>query len=482
MQIARTIQTIFRLTVLLLLLLMIPGIYFSVGFPSVAPWITGGCIVLLAAVVIGLHFCLLRPYKNLLKGIATEDHEIIGKIAGQPHEFGEIASLILRFFNQKKEFSAIIREKNELLSALTVAHNKNRAIFASIPDSLFRINLFGVISDFHISNSDDIPVPAARMTGLNIEELLPAEAVNGFRQSINALRKNTPPVTFDFGWNTASNKRKYFEAHLSLSGQGDYILILRNITIRKQFETAMQDMLEKELALSNLKSKFIGNISHAFRTPLTAIQSNRQLLEHFGTRITPEQQNTALERIGSSVAQMTRVLDDLKKFSGDRNERHHIQFSTIDLLAVCRSLTTGFHKEKDYRGRIKLVLPEEPCPMKTDMALLHKALLAILDNALKFSDSRSMVLFSLEPPKDNLIAFSIKDTGIGIPEEEIATLFDPFFRGSNAAEYPGSGLGLTIARRCIDLLGGDIEIKSKPGHGTEVSVLFRPEIKEENGS
>ncbi|MEI7983087.1 MAG: CHASE4 domain-containing protein, partial [Bacteroidota bacterium] len=144
-------------------------------------------LVLLISVAFALYRWLNYPLKKIAESLALESSEKIKAMAVKKNEFGEIALMIERFFEQKKELAAIIQEKNGVLASLSDAESKNRAILSAIPDHLFRINLFGVITDFHINKTDDF-IPDTRLViGKNFEEVVPQHIVPMLQRAIQVV-------------------------------------------------------------------------------------------------------------------------------------------------------------------------------------------------------------------------------------------------------------------------------------------------------
>ena len=415
---------------------------------------------------------LNHPLKKITESLALEHSDPIKTLALKKNEFGEIALMIDRFFKQKKELAAIIHEKNEALSALSDAESKNRIILSAIPDHLFRINIFGVITDFHINAPDEFIPETYSIIGKNFEEIVPPYIVPMLKGSMQAVCEKKQPQYFDFSLDRKNHQIKYYEIILRMTLQGDYLVVVRDISTRKDAEMALYRMVEKEADLNRLKTQFITTVSHEFRTPLSAISSNIQLIELYDEKWPVEKKVTVFGRIQEAVAQMTTLLDDLSVVARDESGKFKLSLTEFNLESFCREIAK---EATALFGPDHSVLLNYQCKERLasmDKQLLRHILSNLLTNALKFSQSVTPVLFNVEDSGNNLISFSIKDQGIGISEEDLANIYEPFHRGNNVTEYPGTGLGLSIVKRCVDQHKGSITILSNLGSGTTATVLL----------
>jgi signal transduction histidine kinase len=245
--------------------------------------------------------------------------------------------------------------------------------------------------------------------------------------------------------------------------------IQRDITERKRAEEEVQRALEKERELNNLKSNFVSLTSHEFRTPLTTILSSAEMLEHYSARWTEERKLEHLQRIQTSVKYMTSLLDDVLVVA--KAEANRLEFLPVplDLLKFCRGLVEEFELMDKGKHTLRFDGEVDCAQVRMDEHLLRHILGNILSNALKYSPPGGSVQFDLTCKADQAL-FRIQDHGLGIPLEDQARLFETFHRASNVRNIAGTGLGLTIVKRSVDLHGGTIEINSQVDLGTTVTV------------
>lgn len=422
-----------------------------------------------------LYLWVYRPLRRITESLALENTSLIDPLSGKNNEFGQIAFMIERFFLQKKELAQIIHEKNDALAAFADAESKNTAILTAIPDHLFRVNLFGIISDFHINKKEEFTISTDSLLGKNIDEVFPTATIPTLQVALKEVNKTRQIQTFDFSTPLKNGLQKYYDTTVTLTEMGDYLVIIRNITIRKEAEIALQHMLQKEGELSRIKTHFISTVSHEFRTPLSAISSNLEMLEMYDKKWTDEKKSIAFSRIQESLSQLISLLDSLSIVAKDQTGKFRLNPAEFDLEALCRVIISDNLLIYDNQVEIKFDyrIPRKSVVM--DKELLRYIFNNLISNALKFSPSHSTIQVIITKTGTRDIEFRIEDEGVGIPEKDLALIYEPFHRGENANEYPGSGLGLSIVKRCVETHLGSILIESKPGKGTRV-VVHLPEV------
>jgi signal transduction histidine kinase len=228
--------------------------------------------------------------------------------------------------------------------------------------------------------------------------------------------------------------------------------------------------LEIERELGRLKSNFVSLVSHEFRTPLGVIQSSAQILDRYLDRLPPEQRREQLVSITNNVRRMAGMIDDILLLG--KVEAGQLPFTPapLDLAGFCRRLTDEMLSATRQRCPIRLELGNgELAPARGDENLLRHILGNLLSNAAKYSPADAEVAFTVTR-RDGDAVFTIRDRGIGIPAADQDKLFVAFHRGANAGEFQGTGLGLTIVKRCLDLHGGEVSFTSAEGRGTTVTV------------
>ncbi len=240
-------------------------------------------------------------------------------------------------------------------------------------------------------------------------------------------------------------------------------------SLRKR-EVELQSALEKERELSELKSRFVSMASHEFRTPLSTVLSSVELVEMYAANSeqAPKQQRH-IDRIKSAVHALTSILNDFLSLS--RLEEGHIQARLQDIAieAFCQEIIESVGVQLKSGQQIELHHLGGPEKWRIDPNLLRNILFNLLSNAIKYSVENSLVRVELSADEKNCI-LRVIDQGIGIPEADQKHLFTRFFRAHNVENIKGTGLGLHIVRRYVDLLGGSIEFESTLGVGSIFTV------------
>ncbi len=256
------------------------------------------------------------------------------------------------------------------------------------------------------------------------------------------------------------------------NAEGDINQILvveQNITKLKTAEENMRNALEKERYLNDLKSRFVSMASHEFRTPLTSVLSSTSLLsKYIGKTDSAEKQEKHINRIKSSVHHLTAILNDflsLDKLEEGKVELHPTDFDFKEFAGevseeIQEMAKKGQRLNYEHEGETEVYL---------DKQMLKHILNNLLSNAVKYSPEGKEIIFNTIIDKNSL-TIKVKDNGIGIPKEEQAQMFERFFRAKNAFNIQGTGLGLNIVKKYIDMSGGSITFESDTGTGTTFIV------------
>jgi len=260
---------------------------------------------------------------------------------------------------------------------------------------------------------------------------------------------------------------------------GVYILLYRQMVKRQQAE-ATQRALAQEKELSELKLQFFSMISHEFRTPLSLIVGSAQLLEQNLKLIVEPPKLKNLYRIQVSAKAMAQLLDDVLTLA--RADAGKLEFNPkkTEIQTFCLNLVEDFQESSQSKRVIKFINQGSATHPWVDEKLLYSILSNLLSNAMKYSPIDSMVYFTLTCEPD-AVSFQVKDSGIGIFQEDMQNLYDPFIRGKNAKEILGTGLGLAVVKKCLDLHQGEIYVESELDVGTTFTVkISQDKFKQKN--
>lgn len=292
-----------------------------------------------------------------------------------------------------------------------------------------------------------------------------------------------------------------FPVEVSLSvyktKQGVYsIAFISDITIRKESERALvklnaeleekvkertkslEEALEKEKELNELKSRFVSMASHEFRTPLSTVLSSAYLVSQYSKTEDQPKRDKHIQRIVSSVNLLTDILNDFLSVGKIEEGRIQVRHSEIDLKETISVLVaelktilkSGQEISYTHKGDIRIV---------SDLAIIKHIIINLVSNAIKFSPENSVIAITTEN-NEHSFTISVKDNGIGISKEDQEHLFERFFRGANVTNIQGTGLGLHIVAKYAELIHGKISCRSELGGGTEFIIDFNKTDYENN--
>ena len=257
-----------------------------------------------------------------------------------------------------------------------------------------------------------------------------------------------------------------------------------------ELEAAKKELsraLETEREMGELKSRFVALVSHEFRTPLGITMSAVELLRNYKDRVPANQRDELLEDIHSATVRMAGMMEQVLLLGKVEAETIAADAMPIDLLPLCREMVDEVSAATQGKCPIEFSSEGDMEDATGSEPLLRHIVGNLLSNAVKYSPEGAPVEFRLSRKEQSAIA-TISDRGIGIPVEDQSRLFEAFHRAGNVGQIPGTGLGLLIVKRCVELHGGAISFQSKPKEGTTFTValpLFAEPAKRsatENGS
>ena len=228
--------------------------------------------------------------------------------------------------------------------------------------------------------------------------------------------------------------------------------------------------LSKEKEVGDLKGRFVTMASHEFRTPLSTILSSASLLSKYSLTEEQEKRDKHIHRIKSSVTNLTSILNEflsIGKIEDGRVIPNTILFNLKVFIKALRNEMNGILKAKQ-----KLVYTHTGNEnVNLDPSLLKNVLINLLSNAIKFSAENTDIHIKSEVTNTR-IKICVKDVGIGMSDEDKKHLFERFYRGNNAMNIQGTGLGLHIVGKYIELMDGKISIASELQKGTQITITF----------
>ena len=377
---------------------------------------------------------------------------------------------------------------------LEASQEKHRNILDSIQEGYYEVDLSGNFIFFNKALHGMLGFSAEELAGMNYQQIMdPETAEEAFRLFLRVFKTGEPSSAVDWSVVRKDGERRNIETSLSLIKdlRGEttgFRGVARDVTERKRFQEAEEKRFGAEAA-NQAKSDFLARMSHEIRTPINAVIGMTELALDDELN---ERQKKILETISSEALALINLVNrilDFSKIEARKMELEYIPFQLDYLLEdISDSMAVEAHK-KDLEF-ILYMAPGVPTRLLGDPGRVRQVLINLLGNAVKFTHQGEIYLKveKLEQAENRVkLRFSIKDTGIGIPEEKQKTIFDAFTQadGSTTRHYGGTGLGATISKRIAEMMGGEIGMTSREGAGSTFTFSaffgFQPEFQHDQG-
>ena len=267
-----------------------------------------------------------------------------------------------------------------------------------------------------------------------------------------------------------SNEIRDLNAELERKVEERTLILKEALQKLEQSQQELSEALDKERELNEIKSRFVSMASHEFRTPLSTVLSSASLLSKYTTTEDQDKREKHINRIKDSVKHLNDILEDFLSLGKLEEGKVTISFTPLNLNDWIRDVLDEMKTQTKPGQKIEY-LYEGNCDIHSDKNLLRNILIILISNAIKFSDDEKTIWVGSKV-EDDAVTISIKDEGIGISEEDQQYLYSSFFRGKNAVNIEGTGLGLHIVKRYINLLNGTINIQTGLELGTTFIVII----------
>jgi PAS domain S-box-containing protein len=361
--------------------------------------------------------------------------------------------------------------------ALRQSEERFRSLIENALDIITILDVDGTIRYESPSVEKVLGYTATELVGQSLFEYIhPDDFANTYDNFTHTSQSSdlALPIEFrcqhkDGSWRTLEAISQKF---IDTSAQTRVMVNSRDITERKRLNE-IRLALEQEKELGVLKTRFFSMASHEFRTPLSTALAAAQLLENCQDDWNnPDKRLRNLHRIQDSVKNMVQLLDDILTIN--RAETGKLEFNPkpLELESFCRQFIEEIRLSSGTENTVLFTCKGKPAvPPSLDEKLVRSILANLLSNAIKYSPQGGEVRvdLSFEP---NHVRLRVQDQGIGILTEDQKQLFEPFHRGKNVRTIPGTGLGLIVMKKCVDLHQGTIHISSQVGQGTTCTVTL----------
>ena len=390
---------------------------------------------------------------------------------------------------QKLAQNTLLTTNRVLEHQISVAQRSRQefeSLFALAPGALLVVDAAGHVIKANARAHDQFDYPQGSLLGVSVEDLIPFDRRHRHQQLRENYMQAPAPRLMAAQRVLAGLKRDgtQFLAEITLSplrlnGMPCTITIVRDVTEQRMAQETLALAKEQAESASRAKSEFVANMSHEIRTPLNAVLGTAQLLEKLTLS---EQQRRYVDMIRSAGQSLLGILNDILDFSkieAGRMDLARVDFALDEVLANLATLMALNTGDKDIELAIG-VASGTPTHFRGDPLRIQQILVNLVGNAIKFTERGEVVVrVELQPGQGDqmVLAFSVRDTGIGMTPEQQARLFTAFSQAdtSMTRRFGGTGLGLVICKRLIELMQGDISLSSRAGVGTEFRFTLRLE-------
>ncbi len=388
--------------------------------------------------------------------------------------FGLSMSVYLTF--KENESQERIRLKAQ--RALEASEVRNRTMMNSLVDGLILINDKGTIENINTATSELFMYSKLEVLGKNIKMLMPnpyhdnhdqylanyaetnVRKIIGFSRKVTGLKKDGSTFPMELS-----------VSEMKIAGKVKFCGIIRDDTERLKNETDLINAKNAAQSADLAKSNFLASMSHEIRTPMNGVLGMVELLQD-----TPlnDQQKDIIKTISDSGNSLIDIINDILEYSKVEADKIDLEFITFNLERTIYDVSRLLLVKAEEKGLELIFYYHADCPdyVIGDAGRIRQILLNLVGNAIKFTDTGQVVIEVRQLDthgNKSLICISVEDTGIGFDQEVKAQLFESFSQADNSTsrKYGGTGLGLTISKRLVNLMDSDLDVISEPGKGSK---------------
>ena len=231
----------------------------------------------------------------------------------------------------------------------------------------------------------------------------------------------------------------------------------------------LEESLEREKELGILKTRFVSMASHEFRTPLTSINAAADIILNYADKLSKEDIEKRLYKIKNEVVEITTTLEDILVLGKAESQKLKFETVEINIVDVIKSIVFEYQISAETPREVDWNILQNKILVIADPKWIKKIVLNLIHNAVKYSKPNSKIKINILS-ENNYAVFSVSNEGIGITEKDQKNIFEPFHRGENVNQISGTGLGLTVTKKAVDLHKGKIKVVSKMNETTTFIV------------
>ena len=359
-------------------------------------------------------------------------------------------------------------------TAEAAAQHLNR-VFAQAPVVI--AVLAGPEHRFEMVNEKGYEIIGRSLLGRTITEALPELVAQGFGQLLDRVFQNNEPFIGSEVFARLSDDAEggYFNfVFQPLSNdQGVYavLVVATDVTALVKARMAAENAQKEALAASRAKSDFVARMSHELRTPLAAIIGYGELLADGITGPVNDEQKRQLQRIRWSANHLLSIIDEILTLARMEAGKETVDIREVDVRELLDSVASMAAPLASAKGlEFEMHDADHEIAVKTDAVKLRQVLLNLISNAVKYTDTGHVSVAT--QARDGVVEFLVSDTGVGVSDEHIEKIFEPFWQveQTTTRRAGGTGLGLAVTRQFVEMLGGKIEVDSTLGEGSTFKV------------
>ncbi len=396
--------------------------------------------------------------------------------------FATVMFVVLRVLPLKVLDSALARSDAEATNARR-SESLLRAIVDNTPNGIITIGRDSLVHIFNPAAEQMFGYDASEAIGKNVAMLLPEEERERHRKYIHdSTLRQQRVIAGGRYFHGVRKDGTTFPIELTvfpleIDGEEMFAGVCQDITERKRGEVDLRVATAKAEMANEAKSEFLAAMSHEIRTPMNGVIGMTGLL--LDTALSDEQRQYvgSVRQSGQTLLTVINDILDFSKLEAGKLELEMIDFDLVDAVESVAELLgpQAFGKGIDF---VTYVAPDVPMILRGDPGRFRQILLNLAGNAIKFTETGSVAISADmvgEEEGDPVLRFDVSDTGIGIAEEALPTLFEKFSQAdsSTTRRFGGTGLGLAICKQLVEMMGGEISVTSAPGKGTTFRFTVR---------
>ncbi|AKB33173.1 Sensory transduction histidine kinase [Methanosarcina siciliae HI350] len=432
-----------------------------------------------------------RGISEIINVKAVPDNKIIESINKRKDDTFFTAEIATRKFKLGDEERLIvyvrdITERKKAERDLKSSEENFRALVNNTLDGIIILNFEGKVVAANAAIGKMFNMELEKIIGMSIAKYLAPESIPvAIKDQINVLNDQGGYLSV---YKAISSTGKHFwieglGTKIIYQNQPANIVVIRDITVRKKAEEALINAKTAAEVANRTKSEFLTNMSHELKTPLNSIIGFSDLLKEEITGPLNEKQSRYVQFISSSGKNLLNIINDildLSKIEAGEKDLHMEEFSVDEAIKTVISMVLPKTQEKNiilnYHSENRTLW------IAADESKFRQIMENLLSNAIKFTPANGLIDVTSKQ-EDTLATIEVKDTGIGIPEDSLEKIFEPFIQldSSLSRNFEGTGLGLTLVKKYVEMHGGNIYVESKMDEGSsfrfELPVIRKKEIE-----